>query len=125
MKFEQVCQSGLAYFQQHPVFKVLLPISMPVMFGFVALRLLQNLISLGNFVSALTFLGFFLMLFLTLSQCNFRMSAFGLAGFALDYLLSFLTSLIKYKSLAYGSLLYLVVYGGLAFLSYKKSLTFN
>lgn len=95
MKFEQVCQSALAYFQQHPVFKILLPISMPVMLVCVVLSLLQNLISLGGFVSAL------------------------------DYLLAFLVSLIRYHSLSYGALVYLVVYGGLAFLSYRKSMTFN
>lgn len=125
MKFEQVCQSGLSYFQQHPVFKILLPISMPLMLGCVILRLVQNLINLGAFVSALVFLGFFLMLILTLAQCNFRMVGIGLALFALDYLWTFLSTLIKYHSVAYGSLLYLVVYGGLAFLSYKKSASFN
>ena len=123
MKFEQVCQTALAYFQQHPVFKILLPISMPLMLVCVVLRLVQNLVSLGSFVSALIFFAFLLMLFLTVAQCNFRMAAVGLAGFALDYLLSFVVSL--YHSLAYGTLLYLVVYGGLAFLSYKKSMTFN
>lgn len=125
MKFEQVCQSGLAYFQQHPVFKILLPISMPLMLACAVLQLVQNLISLGGFVSALIFLGFFLMLILTLSQCNFRMAAVGLGLFALDYLWSFLSVLIKYHSLSYGVLLYLAVYGGLAFLSYKKSIAFN
>lgn len=125
MKFEQVCQTALMYFQQHPVFKVLLPISMPLMLVFAALRLAQNLISLGSFVSALIFLGFLLMLFLTVAQCNFRMAAIGLAGFALDYLWTFLINLIRFHSLAYGTLLYLVVYAGLAFLSYKKSVSFN
>lgn len=125
MKFEQVCQSGLMYFQQHPVFKILLPISMPLMLGCAILRLVQNLISLGAFVSALVFLGFFLMMILTLAQCNFRMVGIGLGLFALDYLWTFLSTLIKYHSLAYGALLYLVVYGGLAFLSYKKSVSFN
>jgi len=125
MKFEQVCRSALMYFQQHPVFKVLLPISMPLMFACVLLRLVNDLISLGSFVSALTFLGFFLMLFLTLSQCNFRMVAFGLCGFTLDYVITFLESLIRWHSIVYSSLLYILVFGGLAFLSYKKSMTFN
>lgn len=125
MKFEQVCQSALTYFQQHPIFKVLLPISIPLMYVCVLIRLVENLISLGSFVSGIVFLGFFLMLFLTLAQCNFRMAAFGLAGFALDYLLTFLVNLIRWHSVAYGTLLYLVVFGGLAFLSYKKSMTFN
>lgn len=125
MKFEQVCQSALIYFQQHPIFKVLLPISMPLMFVCVLLRLVNNLISLGGFVSALTFLGFFLMLFLTLAQCNFRMVAFGLCGFTLDYVITFLVNLIRWHSLVYSSLLYILVFGGLAFLSYKKSMTFN
>lgn len=125
MKFEQVCQSGLMYFQQHPIFKTILPISMPLMLACAVLRLVQNFISLGAFVSALVYLGFFLMLILTLAQCNFTMVSVGLALFALDYLWSFLSSLFKYHSFAYGSVLYLAVYGGLAFLSYKKSMNFN
>lgn len=125
MKFEQVCQAGLAYFQQHPVFRVLLPISMPLMLGCAALRLVGNLISLGGFVSALLFVGFFLALFLTLAQCNFCMAGIGLGLLAADYLWSLLHSLIKYHSVSYAALVYLIVYGGLAFLSYQKSMTFN
>lgn len=125
MKFEQVCQTALLYFQQHPVLKIFLPISTPLMLLCVALRLVQNVISLGSLVSTLTFFVFFLMLLLTLAQCDFRMTAVGLAGVTLDYLLSFLMSLVRYHMLAYGSLLYVVVFGGLAFLSYQKSMTFN
>ena len=125
MKFEQVCQTALLYFQQHSVLKIFLPISTPLMLLCVVLRLVQNVISLGSLVSTLTFFVFFLMLILTLAQCNLRMAALGLAGFTLDYLLSFLMSLVRYHMLAYGSLLYVVVFGGLAFLSYQKSMTFN
>lgn len=125
MKFEQVCQSGLMYFQQHRIFKILLPVSMPLMLVCVVLFLLQNLVSLGSFVSAIVFFGFILMLILTIAQCNFRMASIGLAGFALNYLISFVVSLIRYHHVAYGTLVYLVVYGGLAFLSYRKSITFN
>lgn len=125
MKFEQVCQTALAYFQQHPVFRVLLPIATPLMLACVALRLLQNLVNMGGLVSTLIFYIFILALVLTVAQCNFRMAAVGLAGFALDRLLSFLISLIRYHSISYGVLLTLVIYGGLAFLSYKKSMMFN
>ena len=125
MKFEQVCQSALVYFQDNRFFKILLPVSMPLMFVCAALRLLETFVSLGSFVSALVFIVFWLSLILTLSQCSFQIAAIGLGVFALDYLISFISGLIRYHSVAYGTLLYLVVYGGLAFLSYKKSVSFN
>ncbi len=125
MKFEQVCQSGLAYFQQHRIFKILLPLSIPLMFVAVALDILGIFVSLGSFVYAVLFFAFFLALAMTLAQCNFRMAAFGLGLYAIEYLISLLRTLIKYKYMPYGTLVYLVVFGFLAFLAYKKSVSFN
>ena len=51
-----------------------------------------------------------------------RMLAIALGIWAVDYAYGFLSSLIRFHSLSYGTLLYLVVYGLLAFLAYKKSL---
>lgn len=125
MKFEQVCQSALAFFQQSRIFKVLLPISIPIMFIVLALDILGIFVSLGSFVNALIFFVFFLSLFLTLARCNFRMAAIGLGVYALEYLISMLTTIIKYKYMPYGTIVYLVVYGILAFAAYKKSVSFN
>lgn len=125
MKFEQVCQPLNAYFSQHSVFRILLPLSVPLMLACVALRLIGIFIALGSLVSTLTFVGFFLFLILTVSTCDFRMAAIGMGCLAAEYLVALLQNLIKYQSLAYGSLIYMLLLGYLAFLAYRKSLILN
>lgn len=122
MKLEQVCQTLNAYLSQKSVFRTLMPLGSVLAIVFAALSLVSNWIYLGSFVNALCFWGFVLGVLLTLSLCQFQMLAIALGVWAVDYAYSFLYSLIRYRSVAYGTLLYLVVYGLLAFLAYKKSL---
>lgn len=124
MKFEQVCQPLNAYFSQHPLFRVLLPLSIPLMLLCAALRLVDFFISLG-LVATVAYLAFFLFLILTISTCNFRMAAAGLGLFALDYVFSLVRSLMKYHTLSYVSVIYLLLFGYLAFLAYRKSAVLN
>lgn len=125
MKFEQVCQPLNAYFAQHPVFRVLLPVSMPAMIICAAIHLVSGFISIGSVASALVLVLFCLFLILTVSTCSFRMSAVGLSVYAAYYIISWLKNLIRFHSLSWVSLIYLAVYGGLAFLAYRKSIDFN
>lgn len=122
MKLEQVCQTLNAYLSQKPLFRTLMPLAPVLAIVFAAVSLLGNWISLGSFVNALCFVGFLVGLLLALSLCQFQMLAVALGLWAVDYAYGFLYNLIRYRSLAYGSLLYLAFYGALAFLSYKKSL---
>ncbi len=125
MKFEQVCQSLNAYFGQHPVFKVLLPLGMPIMMVCVILQEVGRFISLGSAMSTITFFGFFLGLLLVISLCNFKMAAIGLGIYALGYLYAVLRSLILYHSVNYSSIIYLLVFGFFAYEAYRKSLLIN
>lgn len=125
MKFEQVCQTLNAYFAQHSLFRILLPLSVPVMIVCAAIQLVSSFISIGSVASAIVLFAFYLFLVLTISTCNFRMTAAGLGIYALYYVIALVKNLIKFRSLSWGALIYLVVYGGLAFLAYKKSVGFN
>lgn len=122
MKLEQVCQTLNAYLSQKAIFRTLMPLGGIMGIVFAALTLVNNWIYLGGFVGTLCFWGFVLGVLLTLSLCQFQMLAIALGLWAVDYAYSFLYSLIRYRSLSYGTLLSLVVYGLLAFLAYKKSL---
>lgn len=122
MNFEQVCQSLNVYFGQKPIFKVLLPLSVPLMMVCVVLQEVGRFISLGSVVSAVTYIGFFLGLLLVLSTCNFKMAAIGLGIFALGYAYHVIYSLIKYQYINYSSVIYLLLYGFLAYEAYKKSI---
>lgn len=122
MKFEQVCQSLSVYFSQKPIFKVLLPLSVPLMFICVILQELNRFISVGSVVSSLSYIGFFVALLMVLSTCNFKMASIGLAIFSLGYVYNVLYNVIKYQYINYSSVIYLLLYGFFTYQAYKKSL---
>lgn len=125
MKFEQVCQTMNSYFLQKGIFKILLPISTPIMIVCVGLQLLNRLISLGGAMNTLTYIGALLSLVLVISRCAFKIAAFGMGGLALGYLYTFLHTLIKYHSVNYSALIYVLVFGAFAYQVYKKSILIN
>ena len=120
MKLEQVCQSMYAYFSQKPPLNVLLPLAGPLMLLLAALRILDNWISLDAAILAITYFGFFLCLLLTLSTCNFLMVTAGLGLYTLDYLISFLRSLISVHYFSLSSLIYILVFGFLTYQALRK-----
>lgn len=121
MKFEQACQPLNAYFAQHPVFRILLPLGVPLLLVCGGLQILGDFIALGGLVSAASYIGFFLALILVASACNFRMAALGMALITADYLISLLRSVISYHSMNWGALLNLLLFGWLAIQAYRKS----
>lgn len=120
MKFEQVCQTMYAYFSQKPLINTLMPLSAPLMLIFVALRLLDNFINMDSAILAIAYLGFFFCLILTLSTCNFAMTTAGLGLYTLDYIIGFLSSLIRVHYFSLSSLLYILVFGLLTYQSLRK-----
>ena len=125
MKFEQACQSLNAYFAQHPVFRILLPLGVPLLLVCAVLQIRGSFIALGGLVNAVTYIGCFLALILVVSACNFRMAALGLALITADYLISLLRSIISYHSMNWGALLNLLLFGWLAIQAYRKSQTMS
>lgn len=125
MKFEQVCQSLNEFFMQKSIARVLLPLAVPLMFICVAFQWLGNFVSLGGVANAVSYLGFFFMMALVLSLCNFKMAAIGFIVFSLLYGFNVVKSLIKYRSMNWAGIIYLAVYLFFAYQSYKKSLQIN
>lgn len=123
MKFEEVCVPLNAYFSQHPVLRVLQPLAMPLMIGCAAVNLVGSFVSLGSIINTVVFMGFFLFLLMTVSTCDFRMTAVGLGIFCLDYAWSFLRSLVRYRSLNWSATMYLLVFGYLAYAAYRKAVS--
>ncbi len=121
MKFENVCQTLNQYFKQNAIFRVLMPFAMIGMYVCAGLSLLGNFIYLGSLMNPLLYIGFWLFALLTLSNCDFKSAANGFGIYGIGYIYSVLYSLIKYKSLAYGALLYVALYGYFAFMAYRKS----
>lgn len=121
MKFEQVCQPLNAYFAQHPVFRILLPLGVPLLLVCAGLQILGSFIALGGLVNSVAYIGSFLALILVVSTCNFRMTSLGLALISVDYLISLLHSVISYHSMSWGALLNLLFFGWLTIQAYRKS----
>lgn len=123
MKIEQFCQYLKEYISQFSVVRILMPLSMILLYVCGGLFALNSLISIGSVVSALVFLLGVVMMVLVLSQCQFLPLAIGLGLYALYYVINFLRTLIVMHYLPYSTLIYLLFYGALAFLAYRKSLS--
>lgn len=125
MKIEQLSESLKNYLSQFSFMRVLLPLSSVLLYVFAGLRLLDTFISLGSLVGTLVYILYFVALVLTLANCHFRDIAIGTGVVGIMYLISFLRGVISLHYLPYGSLIYLLLYALVAFLAYKKSLSFN
>lgn len=125
MKIEQLGQTLREYLSQFSMTRVLLPLASVLLYVFAGLRLLDSIFPLGSLVSALLVLLFFAALLLVFANCRFRDIAIASGIMGIMFLISLLRGLIKFHILYYSSLIYLLLYGLVAFLSYKKSLHFN
>lgn len=125
MKFEQVCQTISTFFKQNPVIRILIPISVPLMLLCVTFQVLGNFIDLGDFIQAVSYLGFFFMVILVLSECRFKMAFIGLGVYAVMHVYTILRFLLKYKIMSWASIIKLLVFGYLAYQCYRKSLQIN
>ena len=123
MKIEQFSQYLKEYVMQFSIVRILMPLSAIILYICGALYALNSLVSVGSVVVALAFCVGIVMMILVLAQCQFLPLAIGFGLYALYYVISFLRSLILYRYLSYGVLVYLTVYGLLAFLAYRKSLS--
>ena len=123
MKIESVCQSLRAYLSKYAAAQILMPLAAPALYVCGALFVLNGLVSLGTVITAAAFLAGVVMMVLTLAQCQFFALAVGLGLYALNYAIHFVRSVLLFRYVAYASLLYLLFYGVLAWLAYRKALS--
>jgi len=125
MKFEQVCQSMNTFFKQNPIIRILIPISIPIMLICVAFQVMGYFIALGSVMQTVSYLGFFFMVLLVLSECRFKMAFIGLGIYALMHVYPTLLSLLKFHAMNWGGIINLLFFGYLAYQCYRKSLQIN
>ncbi len=125
MKFEQVCQSLYAFFSQNRIIRAILPYVVPVMFLLEGIHFVGMFISLGSVVNIISYLGFFFMILLALTLCEFKIVAVGLSIYASQYLYNILMNILSSHRMEWGSVIYLIIYVFFAYQSYKKSLQIN
>lgn len=122
MGIEKVGISFNEYCANNKILKVLLPLSVPILLVTAVIRFLQNFISIGSVASALVYVGFILGVLLTFAKSEYKMMSIGIGICILDYAYAVLMSLIKYQSISWGSLIYILIWGFFAFMAYKKSI---
>ncbi len=124
MEFNQVCTSLQQFFMSNKFCRILMPVSMPLMFVSAGLKLLDRFISIGSFANSIAFFAFMLSLLMVLSNQLFQIASYGIGIWAIVYVTSFIQALFgKYSHIiSWGSLTYALIWGLLAFLLYKKSL---
>ncbi|NLP00670.1 MAG: hypothetical protein GX386_10340 [Clostridiaceae bacterium] len=104
------------YFESKPVISSLLGFDMIILYGCVALMLLNSFVYLGGIISGILFYIFILAVLLCLAKNNFNALMVGLG-------VKVLIELISFRYGFYWSTLYAVlIYGFFAFMAYKKSM---
>lgn len=118
--YQNISNELKAFFSNHPIFKVLLPIDMIFLFGGVGLLILSHFVSLGSLVYGVAYWAFILGLVLTYANLNEKYLYIGLFCYAALKALIVITNL-KYFSSYYSTLLDCIVFGWLGYLVFKHN----
>ena len=125
MGFENVCKSLKNYFSNNKILAPLQMYALPVTLVCGALMVLQLIIpgfSLGWFYT-LVKVAFYLFFFMLLGTENFLMIAIALGLRAVYFLIDEIQDLVgEYSYFSMASLIYIIVFGFLAYLAYMKSI---
>lgn len=117
-----------AYFSNNTIFKVLLPIDMVLLFAGLAIMLLNGIlgINFSNFIHGLAYWAFILGLLLTYANLHQQFLYIGLFGYGALHLYGLLEGLFnKYHSFNWSDLFFVLVFGGLGYLVFKRSVSGN
>lgn len=119
---ENVSNELKKYFESKPILSSLLSLDMILLFGCVALILLNSFVYLGGIISGLLFYAFILAILLCLANKNFSALMIGLGVRALIELITFIMYLFnEYIGFSWSTLFALLIYGFFAFMAYKKT----
>ncbi len=119
---ENVSNELRKYFEGKPVISSLLGLDMVLLYGYVALMIINSFFYLGGLISALLFYLFIISILLCLANKNFNVLMIGLGAVAVVNLIEFLVFLFKYESFSWSYLFAVIVYGFFAYSAYKKTL---
>ena len=126
MGFENVCKSLNAYFSNNKYTAPLLPFSMIAALICGGLLVLSSIpgVSLG-WVIAIIRVAFWFFFIMLLGTENYLMIAIALGLRVAESLVDELVDIFKYKFFSWSALVYIIVFGFLAYLAYMKSVKSN
>lgn len=104
------------YFEGKPIVSSLLGLDMIILYGSVALMLLNSFLYLGGIISGILFYVFIFAILLCLANNNFSALMIGLGVYVLVRLISF-----RY-GFSWSTLYAVLIYGSFTFMAYKKAM---
>lgn len=124
--YQNISSELRSFFSTIKLFKLLLPLDIIIMFAGLALILLDDIlgISIGSFLSNLSYWAFILGLLLTYANLKKQFLYIGLFGYAGICFVNILIAVFsKPHYLSWYSLFRLVVFGGLGYLVLRRTMT--
>lgn len=120
--YQKVSNDFRGFFTSHPIFKILLPLDMIIVYVCVGAMVLNNFIVIGGLLSAIAYYGFFLGLILAVSNQNNKVLYLGLFIYAASevYQVIKYAIFLSYRFLDFYSLITALIFGYLGYLVYKN-----
>lgn len=114
-----------AYFSNHSIFKILLPIDMVLLFGGLILMALSGIfgINFGGIVNSIAYWSFILGLLLTYATMKEQFLFIGLLGYGAINVIEIIIYLFRWKTFSWGSLFAALIFGGLGYLVFKRTVS--
>ncbi len=119
---ENVSNELRKYFEGKPVISSLLGLDMVLLYGYVALMIINSFFFLGGLISALLFYVFIISILLCLANKNFNVLMIGLGVVTLVDIIEFFVILFGVRTFSWSHLFAVIVYGFFAYSAYKKTL---
>jgi hypothetical protein len=121
--YQKVGNDLKAFFSTHPIFKILLPLDMIIIYVCVGAMFLNNFLSIGGLLLAIAYYGFFLGLILALSNQNSQLLYVGLFIYSASEAFQVIryATFSTYRFLDFYSLITAALFGYLGYLVYKQS----
>ncbi|MGE5327981.1 MAG: hypothetical protein ACM3KR_00535 [Deltaproteobacteria bacterium] len=117
--YENISAELKAYFSNHSIFKILLPLDMVLVFGGVGLQIISEFINLGSLVNGLAYWGFILGLLLAYANRHEKVLYIGFFAYAGLEAWDIITNL-KYLSSYFSTLITGLIFGYLGYLVFKR-----
>ena len=123
MGFENVCKSLNAYFSNNKYLAPIQAFALPATFVCAILMIVSSIpaLSLSWFYTVLKIV-FYLCFFMLLGTENFLMVSIALALRAVESIVDELVDIFKYNMFSWSAIIYILVFGFLAYIAYMKSL---
>lgn len=121
--YKNISNELKAFFSSHPIFKILLPIDLILLFGGLAVMILNQFIGIGDLLYSIAYYAFFLGLLLAYANFHQQYLYIGFFGYAVLNVLVLIKIIFGARSLSFYSLVTALIFAGVGYLIFKNCAT--